>query len=281
MKSLALLSPRHALALLLTAAALLILPTGGWAAMSDWASNEGGRMRLVVLDADPQGNRPAVLQIEPNPGWTTYWREPGDSGIPPSITFAPGSPFGLASLSFPVPKRLDIGALRDIGYDAAVSLPMVLTGPVSREAMPLDATVFIGLCRNICIPFQADLAVTLSPETEASAEETAILAEAQARLPERPSVDFAVSGFSMAEDMKQLRLELVLPNGADDRPQIMATGPNGYVFTDYTATSAGDGQLTVELPIAKLPRKYSIAGKTWQVLVISGERAMESPLAFD
>lgn len=280
MKSLALPSPCHALALLLTAAALL-LPATSHATMSEWASNEGGRMRLVVLDADTHGNRPAVLQIEPNPGWTTYWREPGDSGIPPSITFAPGSPFGLASLSFPVPKRLDSGDLRDIGYDAAVSLPMVLTGPVSQEAMPLDATVFIGLCRNICIPFQAELAETLSPEAEAGAEETAILTDARARLPESPSADFAVSGFAMAEDLKNLRLELVLPKGAGDRPQIMATGPNGYVFTDYTATSAADGRLTVELPIAKLPRKYSIAGKTWQVLVISDERAMESPLAFD
>ncbi|MCM2477786.1 cytochrome C biogenesis protein [Rhizobium sp. CG5] len=249
--------------------------------MSDWASNEGGRMRLVVLDADPQGNRAAVLQIEPNPGWTTYWREPGDSGIPPAISFAPGSPFSLAALSFAVPKRLDSGDVRDIGYDAAVSLPMVLTGPVPQEAMALDATVFIGLCRNICIPFQADLAVTLSPDAEASAEERAILTDARARLPESPSADFAVSSFAMAEDLKNLRLELVLPKGAGDRPQIMATGPNGYVFTDYTATSAADGRLTVDLPIAKLPRHYSIAGKAWQVLVISGARAMESPLAFD
>lgn len=280
MKSLVLPSPRFALALLLTAAALL-LPTGGRAVMSDWASNEGGRMRLVVLDADANGNRAAVLQIEPNPGWTTYWREPGDSGIPPSVTFAPGSPFGLASLSFPVPKRLDNGDVRDIGYDTAVSLPMVLTGPFSQATMPLDATVFIGLCRNICIPFQADLTVALSPGTEASAEEAAILVDAQTRLPESPSADFAVSGFAMAADLKKLRLELVLPKGASERPQIMATGPNGYVFTDYSATPTADGRLTVELPIAKLPRHYSIASKTWQVLVISGDRAMESPLAFD
>lgn len=280
MKSLALPLPRHALALPLVAAVLL-LPAVSHAAMSDWASNEGGRMRLVVLDADPQGNRPAVLQIEPNPGWTTYWREPGDSGIPPSITFAPGSPFGLGSLSFPVPKRLDSGEVRDIGYDAAVSLPMVLSGPISQAPQALDATVFIGLCRNICIPFQAELTVALSPATTTSAEETAILADAQARLPESPSADFAVSGFAMAEDLKKLRLDLVLPKGAGERPQIMVTGPNGYVFTEYAAASAGDGRLTVDLPIAKLPRHYSIAAKTWQVLVISGKRAMESPLAFD
>ena len=96
---------------------------------SDWALNEGGRMRLVVLPADEQGNRAAALQIEPSPGWITYWREPGDAGIPPSITLAPDSGYKISEIGYPVPKRLDNGDLRDIGYDGAVTLPLVLSGP--------------------------------------------------------------------------------------------------------------------------------------------------------
>ncbi|MGO7726417.1 cytochrome C biogenesis protein, partial [Rhizobium ruizarguesonis] len=56
------------------------------AAMSAWADNGGGSMRLVALAPDAAGNIRAALQIEPKPSWITYWKEPGNSGIPPQIT---------------------------------------------------------------------------------------------------------------------------------------------------------------------------------------------------
>ncbi|WP_429924676.1 hypothetical protein [Agrobacterium vitis] len=69
---------------LLFAGLLALTPLGdACAATSDWATSDGGRMRVIVLPPAPDGTRQAGLQIEPNDGWFTYWREPGDSGIPP------------------------------------------------------------------------------------------------------------------------------------------------------------------------------------------------------
>ena len=78
-----------------------------------------------------------------------------------------------------------------------------------------------------------------------------------------------------------LRLDLRLPDGASDDPRIMVTGPNGYLFTDFKTLNGTDAGLSVEVPIAKLPRNYDIKGKRWRLLVVSGERAMETTLAFD
>ncbi|MGV8936307.1 MAG: protein-disulfide reductase DsbD domain-containing protein [Allorhizobium sp.] len=261
--------------------AILSLSSAGLAfgETTSWTGGEGGRMRLVVLPANDDGERQAALQIEPAPGWITYWREPGDSGIPPQISPTAGSPFTFGALSFPVPKRLDLAGMRDLGYDGPVTLSFVVNGP--KDAALLDATAFIGLCRNICIPFQVEFSLALSAGSAADAQEAAIVAEARSSLPKSPSADFSVNGFAMNADQSMLHLDLKLQSGAASDPRIIVTGPSGYLFTEYQAAKRKNGALSVDVPIAKLPRNYDIKGKRWGLLVISGGKAMETTLAFD
>lgn len=273
---------RPFLALIALTGTLLGFVGAARAESSDWALNEGGRMRLVVLPADADGKRAAALQIEPSPGWITYWREPGDAGIPPSITLAPESGYTLGEIGYPVPKRIDNGDLRDIGYDAPVTLPLVLSGPTGGSSGELKASVFIGLCRNICIPFQAEFQLSLTLSETVKAEEAEIVAAARATLPSAPSPDFAVQSHALSADGKQLSLTLTVPEGtAADEAEIFVTGPSGHVFFGGGERRIEDNALTVVLPISGLPRKYDIHGKRWGVLVKTGGRAMETTLAFD
>ncbi|HLP68594.1 MAG TPA: protein-disulfide reductase DsbD domain-containing protein [Rhizobium sp.] len=250
------------------------------AASSDWALNEGGRMRLVVLPADAEGRRQAVLQIEPEPGWITYWREPGDSGVPPAVTMAPSGGFALERIDFPVPKRIDAGGLTDIGYDHAVALPLSLSGPPAGQGATLEATAFIGLCKNICIPFQAALAVNLPVNEAADADEARIVADALESLPAKAAPDFAVERHAISADLKRLTLEVSLPEGAKEA-QAIITGPSGYVFFASTSAPGAGGKTVIEVPIGHLPKNYAITGKRWDALVIAGGRAIETVLAFD
>lgn len=274
---------RPILALIALSGTLLGFVAAARAESSDWVLNEGGRMRLVVLPADADGKRAAALQIEPSPGWITYWREPGDAGIPPSITLAPDSGYTLSDIGYPVPKRIDNDDLRDIGYDAPVTLPLVLSGPVGGSSSgDLKASVFIGLCRNICIPFQAEFQLSLTLSETAKAEEAEIVAAARKTLPEPPSPDLAVKSHALSSDGKQLSLTLTVPDGtAPDEAEIFVTGPSGHVFFADGERRLDGNALTVALPISGLPRKYDIHGKHWGLLVKTGGRAMETTLAFD
>ena len=118
------------------------------AAQSDWVETEGGAMRLVSTD---DGKAPArgFLEIKLNAGWKTYWREPGDGGIPPSLT---GD--GMAvELQFPAPERFKENGLVFSGYHTQISLPFTLP----ETLVPVDTlTAFIGVCSEICVPFQAE-----------------------------------------------------------------------------------------------------------------------------
>jgi DsbC/DsbD-like thiol-disulfide interchange protein len=271
---------------LIAAAALTLLPLlapvfPAQAETTDWAGNEGGRMRIVALAPDTRGIVRGALQIEPKAGWITYWREPGDAGIPPHINFPSSSDVTLQKMSYPVPKRFDNGELRDIGYDGPVAFPFELKIKDPSKPAKLTASTFIGLCRNICIPFQADFSLSLNQEGGTSFSEAMIINDAETKLPEKPSSDFAVTHYTVSADGDQLRLRLRLPKDAIKKPKVIVTGPEGHVlFSDDKGKRDGD-DYSVALPVGKLPKDYDMKGKRWGILVLAGPRAMETSLAFE
>ncbi|OWO92572.1 cytochrome C biogenesis protein [Rhizobium esperanzae] len=249
------------------------------AEMSAWAEAEGGRMRLVALAPDAGGKIRAGLQIEPKPGWITYWREPGNSGIPPQVTIAPASGVTLDAIGYPVPKHFFKDGIEDIAYDAPVTLPLSLMA--GKGEIKIDASAFIGICKDICVPFQANLSLKLGRAMQSHPEEEAILAAADATLPKPPSDDFKVTAHAISPDRKTLSLTLALPGGGKGAPDIIVTGPSGYAFTKQSGGKRDGATFKTDMAIGKLPKDYDMSGKRWGVLVIDGDRAIETTLAFD
>lgn len=270
-------SARHWL--LSAAVGLFSLLPGGpvTAASSEWAVNEGGRMRLILLPEDASGMRQGALVIEPKPGWITYWKEPGDVGIPPAIRPPAGAGYAVDSVGFPVPKVLMSGEITDVGYDRPVTLPLTLKNAPNGESVTLNA--FVGVCQNICIPFQADLTVPPDPDAMANPVEAALVTSARAQVPPGPATDFHVIGHELSRDGRELLVRLKLPEGAD-APKAFVSGPSGHVFVESAVSVGKAGETLMTMPIGQLPKKYKIAGKRWGILVVSGNRAMETVLAF-
>ncbi|MGO8373113.1 protein-disulfide reductase DsbD domain-containing protein [Rhizobium ruizarguesonis] len=278
------LAPRRFLIAAVSMAAALVPFSTIHAEMSAWADNDGGRMRLVALAPDAAGKIRAALQIEPKPGWITYWKEPGNSGIPPQITITPESGVSLDAIAYPVPKHFFKGGIEDIAYDAPVTLPLSLTA-AGKGPVAIDASAFIGICKDICIPFQANFQLKLGPAMQSHPEEEAILQAADASLPKPPSVDFGVTAHAMSPDRKTLSLTLALPGGGPGEgraaPDIIVTGPSGYAFTKQIGGKRDGAAFKVDVSIGKLPKDYDISGKQWSVLVIDGGKVMETTLAFE
>lgn len=251
------------------------------AEMTPWAQNEGGRMRIIALPPEPNGKVRGALQIEPKAGWITYWREPGDAGIPPKMVFSKAGGVTLDSISYPVPKRIDSGKLRDIGYDQAVTFPFELTVSDPETPVSLGASAFIGLCRNICIPFQAEFTLALGSAKGTPVEEAMILTQAALTLPEAPSDDFSVTHYAVTQSRDLLKLTLELPADVEKAPQVFVTGPEGHVLFDSLNGERKGNSYSLDMPIGKLPEDYEMKGQRWGILVIAGNRAMETSLAFE
>jgi len=258
-----------------------VMPTAAQAETTDWATNEGGRMRIVALAPDARGIVRGALQIEPKAGWITYWRGPGDAGIPPHISFPETSGVSLKNMSYPVPRLFDNGEIRDVGYDMPVSFPFELSVKDANQPSAITASAFIGICRNICIPFQADFNLSLQADAGTSFAEAMIINDAEAKLPEAPAADFSVTHYAVSSDGDTLYLRLQLPKDAPKKPQVIVTGPEGHVLFSDGKGAREEESYSLELPVGRLPKDYHMKGKRWGILVLAGKRAMETSLAFE
>jgi len=100
------------------------------------------------------GSRMAALRLELEPGWKTYWRAPGDAGIPPSIDWGGSRNLESAEIIWPAPEQTLTNGLRTIGYGGDVVLPVRLAPARDGAPMSLAVELSIGVCRDVCVPVE-------------------------------------------------------------------------------------------------------------------------------
>lgn len=108
-----------------------------------------------------EGTHMAGFQIRLAQGWKTYWRAPGDAGIPPRFDWSGSENLISADFLWPAPKVFYLNDMRSIGYHDGLVLPVefTLTDPASAAAM--RGTIELGVCKDICIPVSFDFEATL------------------------------------------------------------------------------------------------------------------------
>jgi DsbC/DsbD-like thiol-disulfide interchange protein len=133
---------------------------------------------LAAKDAVAPGENASIgLHFVLEPGWHIYWQNPGDSGEPPRIQFQLPAGFHAGQIEWPAPQRLGSATVVDFGYSGEVLLIIPLAIP--QNAVPgthedLAATAKWLVCREICIPDQAQLGLTLNIAAWASSAGSAM-----------------------------------------------------------------------------------------------------------
>lgn len=251
--------------------------TAAYAAMSQWAVNEGGRMRVVALSQPRNGTITALFQIEPKTGWKTYWRNPGGAGMAPELDFSGSTNLKLKSISFPVPEiGADAGGLF-IGYHHAVSLIVELEKPDEAAPSVINLKALVGICDEICVPFAADFRLPLDP-TRPEGEEFSASMMAQAELPEKPSPSFAIRSLMKSADGTSLFADVQVPGGAEVEAAVAASR-GVSLGKDPAVTTVTGTTAKVVIPIKRIDGDGDPHHIT--LLVKSGRRAMETTLALD
>lgn len=269
------------LAALASVAGYFFIPSATNAAQSQWATSQGGDIRIVAGQPQSDGTIRAILDIRLKPGWKTYWLEPGASGIPPQVTLDPSAGIALAGMRFPPPKAFDDGIVRYTGYDSPVAFPLLLKTDRPGD-VSIKASFFLGICKDICIPVQGELAVALEDGHAANPLHEARIEAAFAALPATPSEGFRVKTASFDQVAKTLRITLVAPSASQDAPpELFLAGPPGYSFGKPQPVAAEAGTFLMEVPV-KVPAKGGNL-KSGAILLVarSGGQSMETPLAFD
>ncbi|PWE17818.1 thiol:disulfide interchange protein [Marinicauda salina] len=155
--------PARLLQILVLLATLL----GGGAADAQFGSAEPMVDARLVSDRTSVGAGETfhiALRQEIEPGWHTYWRNPGDSGEPTEIAFDLPEGWTAGEIVWPTPAVYPIGPLANYGYADAVTLPVPVTAPA--DLPPGETTIAAHarwlVCEEICIPEEGDFQITLS-----------------------------------------------------------------------------------------------------------------------
>lgn len=107
------------------------------------------------------GSHMAGIRLQLKPGWHTYWRAPGDAGIPPIFDMAGSGNFKEAQVIWPRPEVYEQNGYRSIVYHDQVILPLQVMPKTKGKDISLKAKIEIGICDEICIPQTLNISATL------------------------------------------------------------------------------------------------------------------------
>ena len=169
----------------------LLLPSALLAAESAPVATAHATASLITgTDASIAGQPiTAGLRLRLAPGWHTYWRNPGDAGLPPSLSVQLPDGGTVGDLAWPAPQRITEGTVTAFGYTGDLVLPFTVTP--AGTPLRLQAHASWLVCRDICIPQEADLSLDLPAGPAVASPQAGLLAAAGASLPQ--AAPFAAS----------------------------------------------------------------------------------------
>jgi len=120
---------------------------------------------LITGWRQADGSHMSGIRLELKTGWHTYWRAPGDAGIPPSFDLSDSRNLKAAQIVWPRPEVYEQNGLRSIVYHDQVVLPLQVAPKTDGKDIQLNARIEIGVCKDICIPQTLNISAILPADS--------------------------------------------------------------------------------------------------------------------
>jgi len=190
---------------------------------SPWTKDAHAQLRLLAGSR----NGPVLLggiNIKLDRGWKTYWRTPGDSGVPPRFDFSKSDNVEAVTVLWPAPKAFPDGAGGTaLGYHDEVVIPLRIAVRHPEQPTTLHADIQYAVCEKLCVPSQAVLTL---PFTSAASTEDSTLSAALDRVPKPANVGdsnpLTIRDVKRVGD-KGVEVDTVVPEGKT--PALFVEGP--------------------------------------------------------
>src|SRR5262245_59603176 len=150
---------------------------------SPWSDDVRSATRIVAgsgRNGDAQLR--AGVEIKMQPGWKTYWRYPGDSGVPPHFDFSGSENLKAATVFYPAPHRFTDETGQTLGYKESVVFPLVVSALEPGKPVRLRLKIDYAVCEKLCVPAEGRAELTL---TAADSALDSVLAAAEAHVPKQ------------------------------------------------------------------------------------------------
>lgn len=228
------------------------------AGASAWALSAQSRARLI--DAGPSSHAPVLLaglEIGLAPHFITYWRDPGDAGVPPRFSFAGSTNLKSAAVRYPAPRSLDEAGAKAFGYERGVIFPIEVEPIDPSRPVELAVALDYAACHEICLPAHADLGLRLDGEAGVEAGVEAVRVRAALAAVPRPSALGASGPPSIAAVRPDadggFSVEVDVAEPATDGLTLFVEGPEGWAYGAGSPVGAGNGRAAFPVKLLEHP----------------------------
>jgi DsbC/DsbD-like thiol-disulfide interchange protein len=223
------------------------LPAGAWtsawaADASPWDGDTHAGLRLLAGSHVSDAGARAGIEIKLAPGWKTYWRYPGDSGVPPRFDFADSQNVKAVTIDWPAPHRFSDDSGVTIGYKEDVIFPLRVVPQDAGKPVRLRLKADYAICDKICIPAEASAELVLDG---GQSELDPSLAAFAAQVPKRARLG----------DGAPLAVRAVRRDNSGDHPRVIVdvAAPGNGPIDLFAEGPTPDWALPVPEPIAGAP----------------------------
>jgi DsbC/DsbD-like thiol-disulfide interchange protein len=141
----------------------LAMPRAAFALESEWNDAGHAQVRLIA-DAGGDGPR-AGVEIRLEKGWKTYWRYPGDAGVPPRFDWSASENLKSAQIEWPAPTMfVDESGSKSVGYHDRIVFPVSIAPADVGQPIKLHLKLDFAVCEKLCVPAKAEAELTIPVE---------------------------------------------------------------------------------------------------------------------
>lgn len=255
--------------------------------VSSWDNDIRSAIRLIGGGAVRESGEPVLragVEIKLQPGWKTYWRYPGDSGVPPVFDFAGSDNVKTATVLWPAPVRFSDGAGHSIGYKGGVIFPLRVMPLDPAKPVVLRLNLDYAVCETLCVPAKGKAELRLS--RAAGSQDTA-LKSAEARVPrlrslgEGPPLALHKAWRETTAGKARIVVEVAASPGAE--VDLFAEGPTSDWALPLPEPVAGApaGTKRFAFDLDGLPAGTSAQGAELKLTATAGQEAVEALFRLD
>ncbi|RKE66052.1 protein-disulfide reductase DsbD domain-containing protein [Pseudorhodoplanes sinuspersici] len=257
------------------------------AGASGWDGDDKSGIRLIAGSNTTEAAGSVLragVEIRLATGWKTYWRYPGDSGVPPHFDFEKSDNVKSVNLSWPAPQRITDSEGVTIGYKDAVVFPLKIEPKDATKPVVLRVKLDYAVCEKLCIPAQGQAELTLK---SGHAETNGVIAAAEKKVPHAnplgANTPFSIKAFRRDDSAKPARVlvDVASPGGAP--VTLFAEGPASDWALPIPEETEGApaGLQRFSFALDGMPPGKSADGANIKLTAVSGQDAIETTIRLD
>ena len=217
----------------------------------------------------------SALHLKLKPGWKTYWRAPGEAGIPPGFNWEGSKNIRTVDVLWPRPIVFHQYGMRSIGYKNEIILPLTIQPSTPGGKIDLKGQISLGICQDICIPHTVKFSTTLQ------ANQTVLDPKIKNALRQLPKTARTAGlrarrcTFLPAQSGLMLKVTLDMPStGAPEHAVIETNNP--FVWADPPTVSRAGNILSLKTLLThSAGQPFSVTRDSVRITVLGSDGAVD------